>query len=105
MLGGTEPESPTAGRWSSITVEWLEEQLTPAHKQILGSETFHKAERPPKAERRAKRAARSEERSEKVAAGRRIKRMAAVITLMQVNLAAIIGMRVKVDNFNVVDEK
>lgn len=64
MFSGIGPEREEPGRRRAIT--WLFSHCTPAQLHGVGFEAFQKRVRPPAAERRDKRAARSEARSEEV---------------------------------------
>ena len=59
-MGGSSPESPIPGKWSSTTEELSGEQLKPDEAQGVGLERFHRRTRPPTAERSTIKAARSE---------------------------------------------
>lgn len=64
VLGGREPEREEAGRRRAVTR--LFSHWTPAQLHGVGFEVFQRKVRPPTEERRDKRAARSEVRSEEV---------------------------------------
>lgn len=65
MFSGIGPEREEPGRRRAIT--WLFSHCTPAQLHGVGFEAFQKRVRPPTVERKDKRAARSEVRSEEAA--------------------------------------